>query len=108
MKWDAATQRHVPAHDLTRASVFGNLKLMLEGNTVGLAVQQLIPTFREKLKNFCDDDYLLPTGDPVAMGVAIAVAAEMNNGRVCVLRWDRETRSYIEGELDFEGSSYYC
>jgi hypothetical protein len=43
---------------------------------------------------FDDQDYLLCIGDPVAIGLATAVAASRNYGRVKLLKWDRQEHRY--------------
>lgn len=86
----------VPSFDLSPALKYGDIELLLDtGVMVGIAIAPVVQTFKDKLRNYSSDDYILPTGDPVAMGVAIAVAAKYNAGTVNILRWDRRERKYI-------------
>jgi hypothetical protein len=39
-------------------------------------------------------------GDPVAIAIASMIAAEVNNGRVKFLKWDRENSCYYSVEVD--------
>jgi hypothetical protein len=67
-----------------------------------------VPTvrkLRERLEEFSDDDYILPVGDPVLMSTVSMVAAEMNNGRVAFLKWDRIQRRYLVIRVDISGAS---
>ena len=85
-----------PTFDLTPALEYGELELLLDtGVIVGIAMAPIVRVFKEKLADFSDDDYIVPTGDPSAMGVAIAIAAQHNAGRVALLRWDRKQRKYV-------------
>ena len=63
---------------------------------------------RAALDGFNDNDYLVLIGDPVAIGIATAVACSWNQGRAKLLKWDREKSEYFpvqiqiydKGELD--------
>lgn len=85
-----------PVHSLTEAAVYGQLEILIESNSIGIAMAPLIATLKNKLKDFCDDDYLLPIGDPVAIAASAIIAAANNRGKVNFLRWDRRARSYIK------------
>lgn len=91
------------AFDLSPAAAYGDIELLLDtGVQVGIAMQPLIVSFKHKLRGFTDDDYLLPVGDPAAMGIAIAIAANYNSGKVKLLRWDRKQESYIKLQVDLQ------
>ena len=47
-----------------------------------------------KLKDYSDKDYILAMGDPVAIGIAAIAASDNNNGKVNILKWDRENKAY--------------
>lgn len=85
----------VPKHDLTPASAYGDLEVLISRNNIGIAAQPIIAQLRHDLRDYSDDDYILAVGDPVAIGLAISVAADSNRGRVNILKWDRQTRAYI-------------
>ena len=85
-----------PVFDVTPAAQYGTLELLLDsGLSFGIAMKPVVQMLNEKLRDFTDDDYILPTGDPCVMGIAIAIAAKHNGGRVAVLRWDKRERQYI-------------
>jgi hypothetical protein len=54
----------------------------------------LIWKLRAALKDFRDDDYLVPLGNPALIGMAIAIASECNDGLVNILDWIRDERRY--------------
>ena len=94
---DKSLGKFVPRFDLSPASAYGDIELLLDSGVImGIAAAPVIRTFKEKLQGYCSDDFILPTGDPVAMGLAIAIAANYNGGLVNILRWDRRERRYIK------------
>lgn len=95
LKRDQESGARVPLFDFSPAAVYGELTPLLGSNRSPLSPGPLVADVRSKLKNFNDADSILAVGDPVVIGIVVAVAAQVNDGRVAVLKWDRETRSYI-------------
>ena len=60
----------------------------------------LYKLLKNKLKDFNDKDFLLAMGDPVAIGIASMVASDINNGKVNMLKWDRENQCYYNVKID--------
>lgn len=89
--------------DLSPAAVFGDLEVLLTHTQSLFAPVPTVRKLREKLEGFCDDDYLLPVGDPVLMCTVAMVAGEKNHGRVKFLKWDRIQRCYIVIQVDTSG-----
>ena len=86
------------------AEKFGDLKVMLPDNKqIVLSAGPLTFKLKQELKNFSDDDYLLLMGDPTLIGVACAVASEINRGKFKVLKWDRDEKTYYSIEMDIRG-----
>ncbi len=94
-----------PTIDLTPASVYGDIEILIESNNTGIAIQPLISVLRSRLKDFNDDDYILPVGDPVAIGVVTSIASDNNRGQIKMLRWDRRLLRYIEIKFNTRGKS---
>ncbi|MBC8183265.1 hypothetical protein H8E88_19340 [candidate division KSB1 bacterium] len=92
-----------PVHDLTPASVYGELKILLSNRRMPLNIQPIIRELRSKLRNFSDEDYLLLVGDPVLIGLATAIAADINIGMINLLKWDRQTKQYIKINTNIRG-----
>lgn len=94
MRRDAASGDLVHSFDLTGARQYGELHVLLPFGpqlvTTGPVVEQL----RRKLSAFTDKDHLLCLGDPVVIAMASAMVAELNDGVVPLLVWDRRVRSY--------------
>lgn len=62
----------------------------------------IVRELREKLEDFTDDDYIVPLGNPAMIGLAIAVAADCNHGKVRVLDWMRERGRYRLINMDLD------
>lgn len=90
----------VPTFDVTPASDYGTLEILLPGGPVVLSTEHLVRTLKQKLSTFCDDDYLLCMGDPAVIAVASSVAAMKNGGRMKLLIWNRQTAKYLAVEVD--------
>ncbi len=82
--------------DLSPAAVYGDLKTLIKSGKIPFQGDPLIYNLRRGLKDFSDDDFILPVGSPAAIAFAGAIAAEANRGQLNVLVWDREARSYIK------------
>jgi hypothetical protein len=85
-----------PANSLTEAAVYGDLEILFHGNDIGIALQPNVIALQHALRNFSDDDFILPVGSPVLIGLASIIAAKANRGRITFLSWDRRTRAYIK------------
>jgi len=91
--------------NLTPASEFGELTVLIPAGNSLISSVPTVRTMRDKLADFSDDDYLLPVGDPSAMMIAGAIAASVNNGRMKVLRWDRQEGRYLCIQIDVTGGA---
>ena len=103
-QWNAENMS--PTIDLTPAMKYGEIEVLIEANTMGIAIQPLISVLRSRLAKFTDDDYILPVGDPVAIGAVTAIAAEVNRGQLKMLRWDRRMKQYTELKFNIRGKSF--
>jgi len=50
---------------------------------------------RKALHHIAPEDYVLLIGDPIIIGMTMAIASEFLNGTVEVLKWDAQTRTYV-------------
>ena len=96
----------VPKFRIESAEKYGELKILLPYGPVMLAPQPMMRKLKQELKTFCCDDFILPVGDPVAIGAVIAIAADMNRGLVQILRWDRKVHDYQILKFNTKGSKY--
>ena len=66
----------VSEFDLTPAVEYGNVEILMPPGHSFFSPVPVIRALREKLKDFSDDDYLLPIGDPSIMVAAAMIAGE--------------------------------
>lgn len=86
--------QEVPGRNVLPATRFGDLKVLLPPGQVQVDATWWVKLLQKGLSEFADGDYLLCIGDPAAIGLATAVAASKNQGRVALLKWDRQERVY--------------
>ncbi len=93
--------QEMPNHDIAPAMKFGDMSVLLPSNTqIAFSTVPTVRTLRRKLREYKDGDFLLLTGDPVAIGLACSIAAFYNSGRYTALKWDRRERLYIPVKID--------
>jgi len=93
-----------PRVNIVSASQWGDLEPLTNPfDQIHLNPAKLVSQIRRKLRGFGDDDWLLAMGDPAIIGVAFAIAAEMNRGRVNLLKWDKMEKSYYPVKIGLRG-----
>ena len=97
-KYDAATKLWVPSLNMEPAKVHGELVVMLPPNANRLHINPLVVALREQMKDFSSEDYLIAVGDPSLIACAACIAARKTGGLLRVLKWDRQTSTYIPVE----------
>jgi hypothetical protein len=90
----------VPMFDFRKAAEYGDLEVCLPNGRVSLSPGPTVDALTDKFRNFCDDDFILPSGDPSAIAIAGAIAAAANNGRFMMLKWDKSVKQYIKVAVD--------
>ena len=103
------TQSGNPKINIMGASEYGTFKFLLpEFSQIIFSPGPLIFKLRKSLKDFTVEDYLLLTGDPAIIGVAVAIVSDITNGKFNLLKWDKQERKYYpihinlfeKGDLD--------
>ena len=85
----------LPARD------YGKLVALLPANAqVVFSADPTLHKLTSELHNFDDEDFLLLSGDPIIMGLALVVALDANNGKAKCLKWDKHERTYYVVEID--------
>jgi hypothetical protein len=64
---------------------------------------RIVSQLRRKLRHYGDEDWLLALGDPAIIGIAFAIAAESNSGRVNLLKWDKREKTYYPVQITIRG-----
>lgn len=87
--------------NITAAVDYGPVTFLLpEQENVMLNAQPVIRKLRRGLRDYRPTDYLLPLGDPAAIGAAFAVAASVTGGYVNLLKYDRQSGRYFPVRMD--------
>ena len=97
----AGTQSGAPKINIMGAAKYGKFEFLLpEFSQIIFSPGPLIFKLRKALKNFTTEDYLLLSGDPSVILLAGMIASDINNGRVNVLKWDRQEKVYYPLEIN--------
>ena len=90
-----------PKYNIIGARKYGKLKVLLKENTqIIMSPGPLIFELRRLLRDYTSKDYLLLSGDPSVIGIAVAIASDINNGRFNLLKWDRQEQMYYPLEIN--------
>ena len=93
--------QEMPNHDIAAAMSFGEMVVLLPSNTqIAFSTAPAVRLLKRKLREYSDQDFLLLTGDPVAIGLSCAIAAAYNSGSFTALKWDRREKLYLPVRLD--------
>lgn len=93
-RYDQDIKSWVPTVNLDPALEFGELEVLLPPEAGRMPSSDLKELLARGIQNIKDTDWLLATGDPVIMGITMALAAQKLDGLLRILRWDKRSRSY--------------
>ena len=77
-----------------KAASWGTLEYILSPDAHPFEPEAVLGTMHEKLSGFSEDDYLLLIGNPVLIGMATALCAYYNGGKVKFLQWSGKHNRY--------------
>jgi hypothetical protein len=97
--------RPEPLFDVSPAAQYGEIVFLAKHNVNMFASVPMVRYFREQLKDFSDEDCILPVGDPVTIAAVAAIAADINEGKFKILKWDKKQRQYFVIEIDAWGNA---
>lgn len=84
-----------PGKNFLSADEYGEVCVILEADSqVMFAAAPTVRRLWTALYRYSDADWIIAVGDPAAIGIACAIAAEVNDGRVNILKWDRQEHRY--------------
>jgi hypothetical protein len=94
--------QEVLGRNILPATKYGKAVVIFPSSAqVVLSSTPTIRKLRHMLREFNNEDYLLLSGDPIIMGLAMMVAADYNRGEMVLLKWDRQEKQYYPVEVDF-------
>jgi hypothetical protein len=97
--------QEVPKFNVLPARKYGELELILPPGQITLSAGPTVNRLKHKLRNFTDMDYLLLIGDPLAIGLAVAIASNANRGNARILKWDRQEKQYYPLNVNLYGDT---
>ena len=103
LRRDPDTGEWEPALNLDPAREFGELTRLLPAGRVPDDLQVTVDALDRALVDYTAADYLLPVGHPLAIGCAIALAAQRTGGPVRFLVWHAGRRAYTPREATLPG-----
>ena len=91
-----------PIFDIRPARRFGQLVFVLlrPGNLNLETLPTIAAHMRNVLGDYGDEDFILPTGEPIAIAMAATFAARANEGRIKLLKWDKFKSDYEVATLN--------
>ena len=90
-----------PKYNIMGALKYGKLKVLLKEDTqIILSPGPIVFELRRLLKDYTSKDFLLLSGDPAVIGLACAIASDINNGKFNLLKWDRQEKVYYPLEIN--------
>jgi hypothetical protein len=93
--------QEVPGRNLLPIRDWGEPIVVLPaGSQIVFSSAPTVRKVRQALRDFNDEDFIVPIGDPAAIGVVCALAALVNEGRFRMLKWDRQEQTYYEVRID--------
>lgn len=83
----------LPSLDFSNALIFGEIKVILDRDDVIYRYAEIAKKIRLSLDDFKQDDYFLPIGDLIVVGMCLGYLLRRFN-MIQVLKWDKKTRTY--------------
>ncbi len=99
-RWNSGASQFEPKFDLSPAERFGKLTYLLSPTAAPFRPEPIIKELKEKLSEFGPEDHLLLVGNPVLIGLSVAIAAQFNDGAVSLLQWSGKDQRYINVNVD--------
>jgi hypothetical protein len=94
-RYDRETGQYVAKFDLSPASEYGTMRFLLSPTASPFHPERVMPDLWHGLRDYSDDDHLLLVGNPILIGWATAIAADVNEGRVRLLQWSGKDQRYL-------------
>lgn len=79
----------------THAKKFGEIRYLLSPSAAPWKTDSILHDLEKELADYGDSDSLLLIGNPILIGMTVAVAARINNGFVRMLQWSGKEKKYI-------------
>jgi hypothetical protein len=99
---DKQTGDYVPSLNISPASEFGAIEILMPSQVGYIHIPTLFTTLREKLSSYNAEngDVLLPLGDPGIIAASTAILA-IEYGNFSILKWERNLGRYVSTHFDY-------
>lgn len=91
----------VEKYDISDAAKWGDVVYLLDGAQRLDDIPAVVESLYSDLSDMQPGDRLLLIGNPVLIGMAMAVAADVCDGHVGLLYWERRDHSYHPIDIDY-------
>ena len=99
MKFDQVTRELVPRFNtIHKAEKWGDIVYLLSPSAHPFQPEIVLGDLHDKLSGFSDKVHLLLIGNPGLIGMATALAAHYNDGKLKFLQWSGRHHEYSEIE----------
>jgi hypothetical protein len=108
-KWDPHTEQ-ATAIDVSKAERHGEVVYLLptEASPFNVDSEGLVEQIRGGLEGYVPDrDYILPLGNPILIGLVVALASEEGD-RLRFLQWVGAHQSYVPVVVDLSAGSLFA
>jgi len=93
---DRSTGKLKSKFDFSPAEKYGRLQFLLRPSASPFNLQPVLRSLHDQLQHFdAETDYLLLTGNPVLLGLAVSITADYTDGVLRLLQWSGAKRDYI-------------
>ncbi len=89
-----------PRHDVSPALDFGDIVTLLPPGDTTFSYHHTVAKLEAELADLGPQDWLLLTGDPVAIGLACVIASRVWNSKLRLLKWHRREMRYLPVEVN--------
>ena len=94
--------QEVEGRNFLPARKYGDLVALTPSTAqIVLSAAPTLRKIKRALRKFTHDDYLLLSGDPIIMGVAMLAAFDITKGQLRLLKWDKREKTYYEVLVDY-------
>jgi hypothetical protein len=96
LRRDRVTGEMYPAHDLTPASEWGDIRIVLpSSNRPPVDPEAVLPALRDAMDNYRPGDHIVLVGDMDLVVWMSVLAARRTRGAISLLRWDGRLGRYV-------------
>lgn len=92
--WDFEEKRLKPKFTLEKAEKYGRIVVLLEPKVSPGDWDRILPSLKEKMLGMSYDDYFLPVGNPLLIGMTMHLAFKACHDELQLLQWNSRDAEY--------------